>query len=66
MNHESDQFKRWIKKRFISELDIPSLSYKDIALWSIALHELADELIDTHLFTRFMDHQIVPFRRGGE
>lgn len=63
-NCEHIQFKNWIKKRFINALDIKNLSYKEVSLWSQALAELSDELIDTVNFSRFYIHEIVPFRRG--
>lgn len=68
MNHNLNedqriQFKNWIKKRFISEADVHNLSFKETIIWSIALRELADELINTLTFSHIGTHHIVPFRR---
>lgn len=66
-NYENIQFKNWIKKRFISALDIKNISYRDAILWSEALSELGDELLDTTNAYRIGIHEIVPFtRRRGK
>ncbi|MGD1914112.1 MAG: hypothetical protein ACFB2X_25725 [Rivularia sp. (in: cyanobacteria)] len=65
-NYENIQFKSWIKKRFINEIDINRISYKDALLWCEALQELSNELIDTIFIARLQRHEIVPFRRGKE
>lgn len=65
-NYESVQFKNWIKKRIINEVDILNTPYKNILLWSEAFHELGDELINTWCIARPCHHEIVPFRRSSE
>lgn len=62
-NYESIRFKNWIKKRFINEIDINSISIKEAILWCEALEELSKELIDTLCIAQSHQHQIVPFRR---
>ena len=69
MNHKSNsqncnEFKNWIKKRFINELDLDNMTFEDSLLWSQALSELSEELIDTIYKSRYGCHVIVPFRRG--
>lgn len=64
-NYENIRFKSWIKKRFINEIDIVNLSYKQALLWCEALQELSNELIDTLCISRFYVHEIVPFHRSN-
>lgn len=61
--YERLQLKKWIKKRFISEVDIHNLSYKEAITWIMALQELANDLIHTLTFSQLGTHNIVPFRR---
>lgn len=63
-NCEHIHFKNWIKKRFINTLDVKALSYIETVLWSQALAELSDELINTVNNSRLYVHQIVPFHRN--
>lgn len=62
-NYERIQFKNWIKKRFINEIDIVNIPDEQALLWCQALVELSDEIIYTLYLTRFSEHQIVPFSR---
>lgn len=62
-NFEKILFKNWVKKRFISALDIKSISYRDAVLWSEALSELGDELLNAINAYRIGTHEIVPFIR---
>ena len=62
-NYENIRFKNWIKKRFINEIDINSISLKEALLWCEALQELSNELIDTLYLARSEYHKIVPFER---
>lgn len=62
-NYENIRFKNWIKKRFINEIDINSISLKEALLWCEALEELSNELMDTLYLARSEHHRIVPFRR---
>ena len=62
-NYENIRFKNWIKKRFINEIDINSISLKEALLWCEALQELSNELIDTLCLARSEHHKIVPFHR---
>ena len=64
-NYENVRFKNWIKKRFINEVDICKTPYRHIVLWSEALHELGDELIELWCFVNSLNHQIVPFNRSS-
>ena len=65
-NYENVRYKCWIKKRFINEIDINSISYEQALLWCEALEELSKELIDTWSISRHYVHEIVPFyRRKG-
>lgn len=62
-NYENIRFKNWIKRRFISEVDICNISYKEALLWCEALEELSKELIDTWSIFHHHTHEIVPFHR---
>lgn len=62
--NERTQFKNWIKKRFINEVDAYNLPPKEVFLWSMALRELSNELIRTQTFSHIGTHHIVPFCRG--
>jgi hypothetical protein len=53
-NFRDECFKNWIKKRFRAEYDLRTLSPFDTLIWSVALKELSQEIVQ---------HQIVPFNR---
>lgn len=62
-NSEKILFKNWVKKRFISAIEIKSISYRDAVLWSEALSELGDEFLNIVNAYRLGTHEIVPFTR---
>ncbi|PLZ95288.1 hypothetical protein CEN50_22795 [Fischerella thermalis CCMEE 5268] len=63
------RFKAWIKKRFISEVDIASMPSEVGLAWAAALIELGCEIQiaafhQAQLIAHV--HEVVPFRRRGQ
>ena len=56
-------FKNWLKKRLIYQLNLDKLSLKMIFLWSEALEELSREILFTWDIFQPGTHEIKPFKR---
>jgi hypothetical protein len=52
-NCQKEIFKNWIKRRFMSEIDLQNIPTDLALIWCDALRELSQSVT----------HQIVPFRR---
>ncbi|NWF58111.1 MAG: hypothetical protein HXY43_02020 [Fischerella sp.] len=61
------RFKAWIKKRFISEVDIASMPSEVSLAWAAALIELAIEIKQAERLRILasMPHHVVSFQRQG-